>query len=360
MSTLLLTGGAGFVGSTLALRWKAEHPADEVIAFDSLRRPGSELSLPRFAEAGVRFVAGDLRSRDDLAALDGADLVIDCAALPSVKGGHGDGAARDVLDTNLGGTVECLEFCRRHQAQLVFLSTSRVYSIEALRTLPLKRSATRLELEPGAGGPGFTPAGISGDFPTGGFRSIYGTSKLCSELLIAEYAEAFDLRAAVARFGVIAGPWQMGTVDQGFFSLWAARHLYGGPLHYIGFGGEGFQVRDVLHVDDVYAFVRVLADDVGRHAEQVYNLGGGHQNSVSLLELTRRCEAAIGRKLEIGSRSDTHPTDVPYSVADNALVERATGWRVEKGLDAILEDTLTWLDDHAAILKPVLGAEEHR
>jgi CDP-paratose 2-epimerase len=368
LPTVLLTGGAGFVGSSLAVRWKQDRPRDEVIAFDSLRRSGSELALPRLAEAGVRFVKGDLRRREDLAALPGADLVIDCAALPSVKAGYQakagyDGSARDVLDTNLGGTVECLELCRRHGAGLVFLSTSRVYSIDALRALPLIRTDTRLELGVGASGPGFSQDGITGDFPTSGSRSLYGTSKLCSELLVAEYAAAFGLRAVVARFGVIAGPWQMGAVDQGFFALFAARHLYGGPLDYIGFGGEGLQVRDVLHVEDAYAFVRMQADELGRRsggACAVHNLGGGPRNSVSLRELCERCRAATGRRLAIGSRPETHPADVPYYVADNGAVQKATGWQVERTLDAILEDTLAWLEEHAASLEPILGGGASR
>ena len=142
-------------------------------------------------------------------------------------------------------------------AAVIFLSSSRVYPIARLRALPLERRGERLAVPDDASGPGWSADGITTEFPLSGFRSMYGATKLASELLLEDIARCTACRTVINRCGVIAGPWQMGKVDQGFLVLWAARHLYGGPLSYTGFGGDGLQVRDVLHVDDLCDLVRL-------------------------------------------------------------------------------------------------------
>ena len=225
---VLVTGGAGFVGSSIAMMLRRDHNGT-VVALDNLRRRGSELALRRLAAAGADFIHGDIRNPEDLEAAGHADLIIECSADPSVSAGS-DGDARYVVDTNLVGTFNCLEFARRHQSATIFLSTSRVYSISALRALPLGATVSRFALPETATGPDGHRAGFSEAFPITGARSLYGATKLASELLIEEYGAMFGLPAIVNRCGVITGPWQMGKVDQGFFVLWAARHLYGGAL----------------------------------------------------------------------------------------------------------------------------------
>src|SRR5271166_5938463 len=132
---ILITGGGGFVGSSIALMLRRAHEWD-IVAFDNLKRRGSELSLRRLTEGGVEFIHGDIRSPEDLEATGRPDLIIECSAEPSVSAGY-DGNARYVVNTNLVGAFNCLEFARRHQSATIFLSTSRVYSIAALRALPL-------------------------------------------------------------------------------------------------------------------------------------------------------------------------------------------------------------------------------
>jgi CDP-paratose 2-epimerase len=200
---ILITGGAGFVGSSLALLWKRSRPDDEIVALDNLRRAGSELALRRLSEGGVGFVHGDVRNPVDFEIVKSAQLVIDCAAEPSVRAGYGSDSAY-LVHNNLLGTVNCLEFCRRHGAGLVFLSTSRVYPIAGLRGLPLEERGERLEIPEGARGPGWSRAGIRTDFPIQGSRSLYGATKLASELLIQEYAALYGLPAVVNRCGVLA------------------------------------------------------------------------------------------------------------------------------------------------------------
>jgi CDP-paratose 2-epimerase len=236
---ILITGGAGFVGSNLALWLKGRRPAARVVAVDNLMRRGSELNLPRLQANGVEFVHADVRFPGDLTRVgDGVDLLIECAAEPSVLAGYGQ-QTDFVVQTNLVGAVNCLDIAGRSRADVVFLSTSRVYPIAALNAIATEETDTRFLIAPGQVLPGVSPAGIAEEFPLVGARSLYGASKLCSELLIHEYAEMFGLRFVINRCSVLAGPWQMGKVDQGVFALWAARHLYGRDLCYIGWGGGG-------------------------------------------------------------------------------------------------------------------------
>jgi CDP-paratose 2-epimerase len=350
---VLITGGAGFVGSNLALML-AQTRGWPVTAFDNLRRRGSELALARLRAGGVSFVHGDIRNPEDIDCLPPADLLIECSAEPSVHAGqHGD--ARYLVNTNLIGTFNALEYARRHGTAMIFLSTSRVYAIAALRALPLRVEGNRLVIVAGASGKGWSGCGIAEDFSTDGSRSLYGATKLASELLIEEYNAAFGVRSIVNRCGVIAGPWQMGKVDQGFFVLWAARHLYDGALAYSGFGGEGHQVRDVLHIADLFDLVSLQIDRFKRHSGRVYNVGGGPGCSVSLAELTELCAARTQNRLAVGSDPATRAADIPYYVTDANAVMQATGWSPTRKIETILDEVLEWLGRCRAELEPLLA-----
>lgn len=349
---ILITGGAGFVGSNLAVMFARTQDAS-VIAFDNLHRRGSELALARLRAAGVAFVHGDIRNPEDLDNLPGSDLLIECSAEPSVHAGY-DGGTRYLVNTNLIGTVNCLDYARRHKTQVVFLSTSRIYSIPTLRALPLRVAGNRFVLPPGESGPGWSERGITEAFPTTAPRSLYGTTKLASELLIEEYTTAFGLRTIVNRCGVITGPWQMGKVDQGFFVLWAACHLYGRALSYKGFGGKGHQVRDVLHIADLFDLLRLQIAAFDRHSGHSYNVGGGGGRSVSLAELTDLCRVRIGVSLRMGEDPTTRAADLPYYVTDHAAVTEATGWAPKRSVEMILDEVVEWLIEHRATVEPVL------
>jgi CDP-paratose 2-epimerase len=352
---ILVTGGAGFVGSNIALAFKRDRPAASVVAFDNLKRRGSELALGRLRAGGVEFVHGDVRALADLAALGPTDLLIEASADPSVHAGYG-GDPNYLVQTNLFGAVNCLEHARKHDAVLVFLSTSRVYPIPSLRALPLARTPSRFVLPPGVHMPGISDNGVSEEFPLAGNRSLYGATKLSAELLIDEYRAMYGVRAIINRCGVLSGPWQMGKVDQGFVVLWMARHLLGGPLNYMGFGGEGLQVRDVLHVDDLYELiVRQLAQLGTNCTHLCYNVGGGVENGVSLRELTTLCQEISGRRIEVGRINETRDADIPYFVANSSLVKSDTGWKPQRSVQSILEDIWQWLVDNRPQIEAVLG-----
>lgn len=355
MKKILITGGAGFVGSNLGILFKQDNPEIEVIAFDNLRRRGSELALQRLKQNGVQFVHGDVRNPDDLAATGEVDLILECSAEPSVHAGY-DGQTSYVVQTNLMGTVNCLEVARRFNADFIFLSTSRVYPIHSLRNLPYAKEGKRFVISQGQAGHGWGENGVSTEFPLSGVRSLYGATKLASELLIEEYASMYGLRTIINRCGVLTGPWQMGKVDQGFIVLWAARHLFGGTLAYTGFDGQGLQVRDALHVADLYDLLTIQLAKIESVKGKVFNVGGGHRQSVSLAELTSQCELLSGNRLSIGNDPLTRDADIPWYVTDNGQITAETGWAPKRDFNQILEEIFAWLREYRQLVEPILSA----
>lgn len=351
---IVITGGAGFVGAHLALSFKREMPDSTVIAIDNLKRRGSELALRRLDCGGVVFRHGDIRNPEDLADAGKLDLLIECSAEPSVQAGL-SGGDRYLINTNLVGTINCLDHARRYGAAVVFLSTSRVYPIASLRELPLVPTETRFIIPEGHSGPGWSARGITENFPLTGSRSLYGATKLCSELIIAEYVALHGLRVVINRCGVLTGPWQMGKVDQGFVVLWAARHLFGGALSYYGFGGAGLQVRDALHVEDLYHLIRQQVVEIEAHSGKTYNVGGGADCSISLAELTEACVRRTGQRLRIASRPETNPVDIPFYVTDNSAVTAATGWHPHLSISDMLDGIFEWLREHRGDVEAVLS-----
>lgn len=354
MERILVTGGAGFVGSWLALGVKRRYPDATVVALDNLKRRGSELNLPRLRDAGVEFVHGDIRSPEDFDACGAFDLLLECSAEPSVMAGYG-GSPAYVVNTNLMGTVNCLEAARTRSAAVIFLSTSRVYPMGAINGLNYVEDDTRFALAADQSVPGVSPAGFSEDFPLEGARSLYGATKLASELLIAEYRAMYGMKAVVNRCGVIAGPWQMGKVDQGVAVLWAARHVFGKPLKYIGFGGEGKQVRDLLHIEDLRDLVFYEIDHLDACDGATWNVGGGLAVSLSLQEMTALCEELSGSRIQIGGNPETRAGDIRLYLTDNARVNAATGWTPQRDARTIMADIVTWVQENRPTLEKILG-----
>jgi CDP-paratose 2-epimerase len=347
---ILVTGGAGFVGSYLARAFRRSDPKNRIVAFDSLRRRGSESNLPILRGEGIDFVHGDVRTASDLEDLPGDfDLVVDASAEPSVLAGLSN-SPRYVLETNLGGTLNCLELARRRGSAFLLLSTSRVYSIPALKAIRLDEADNRLAIAAGQTIPGVSASGIAEDFPVDGPRSFYGASKLASEAITQEYVAAYDLPAIIDRCGVIAGPGQFGKVDQGVFTLWVMNHYFKTPLRYTGFGGEGKQVRDLLHPADLFDLISRQLPRIAKYSGEVFNVGGGPDGSVSLRELTALCSELLG-EVPIGSDPETSWVDVPLYISDCAKVRSAFDWRPARTVRTIVTDIIDWLKSNESALR---------
>ena len=349
---ILITGICGFVGSALARAFLERLEGAEIAGIDNLARAGAERNRAILRRQGVRVAHADLRAASDLEALPEAEWVIDAAANPSVLAGvDSRSSSRQLVEHNLWGTVNTLEYCRRAQAGLILLSSSRVYSIAPLAALPMRPGDGRFELDTAQALPaGAGPEGISEAFSTAPPVSLYGATKLASETMALEYGATFQFPVWVNRCGVLAGAGQFGTAEQGIFSYWLHAHAARRPLRYIGFNGLGWQVRDAFHPEDL-AELALLEMRRGRPEDgAVCNAGGGLRNSLSLAELTAWCNRRFGC-LAPASDVRPRPFDVPWLVMDSGLARRRFGWEPRKNMEAILEEIAAHVRDNPGWLE---------
>ena len=344
---LLVTGACGFAGAALIESLLERISGLTVAGIDNLMRPGSETNRVRLRRLGVEFFHGDVRSASDLDSLPKAEWVIDAAANPSVLAGiGGHGSSRQLLEHNLFGVGNVLEYCRRHGSGLILLSSSRVYSIPELLRLPLRDTGERFELDASGSLPaGVSPCGIGPEFSTRPPVSLYGAGKLAAEVLALEYGEAFGFPVWIDRCGVLAGPGQFGASDQGIFSFWLNAHLRRRPLRYIGFDGSGKQTRDALHPRDLAALLSAQMSCGREGGRRIYTAGGGLGNSMSLRQLTAWCDARFGA---FAPGADLQPRryDVPWLAMDNSPARADFGWTPGIGLEELLGEIAAWALGH--------------
>jgi CDP-paratose 2-epimerase len=356
---ILITGICGFVGSTLARAFAESSSGHSLVGFDNFIRPGSESNRADLKRRGVKLFHGDLRAASDLEALPAVDWVIDAAANPSVLAGvDGKTSSRQLVEHNLTGTVNMLEFCKQHRAGFILLSTSRVYSIVPLAGLEMISENDAFRLAPNAAKlpVGVSAAGVTEEFPTAAPISLYGATKLASEALALEYGETFNLPVFVNRCGVLAGAGQFGRPDQGIFAYWINSWLQRRPLKYIGFGGHGHQVRDCLQPRDLLPALnqQFTAPKIAA-ADRIANFAGGAASAMSLKQLSDWCAAHLGPHT-VAADSTPRPFDIPWMVLDSSKAERVWGWRPQTPTIRVLEEIATharahpdWLDVSAPL-----------
>lgn len=346
---ILLTGICGFAGSVITRSLLSHRSGLEILGIDNLSRKGSETNLESLRHLGCDIRIGDVRDQSTLDALPPCDWIIDCAANPSVLAGVDGSSSRDLVDQNLYGTVNLLELCKKWNAGFTLLSTSRVYSIQAMAALPMQTTPTRFIIEPDTQGNGWSSSGITEEFSTNPPISLYGSTKLCSEWLALEYGDAFGFPVWINRCGVLAGAGQFGKADQGIFSYWIHSWMAKRPLRYIGFGGSGLQVRDCLHPRDIAPLILQQIHHRGIEKPRIMNLAGGLANSMSLKELSDWCHAKSGpaspeNDPSLLSQSDSlRPFDIPWAVLDPSLAHKIWNWQPT----ATLEDILCEIQNHA-------------
>ena len=340
---VLISGVCGFAGSHLARYLMESHEGITIVGLDNLARSGSETNRVSLKRLGVQLIHGDIRMASDLEPLPVADWVIDAAAQPSVLAGRdGKTSTRQLLEHNLLGTINLLEYCRASRSGLILLSTSRVYSIPILTQLPLREESSAYTLDEGQPWPAAVSlAGIGEGFSTDAPISLYGATKLASERLAQEYAAGFQVPLWINRCGVLAGAGQFGTAEQGIFSYWIHAHSTRRAIKYLGFGGHGFQVRDALHPRDLARMVDFQLRSRG--PGQLLNVSGGQTNSISLAQLTGWCDQRFGPHQPLTDGSE-RLYDVPWLILDSSKALSATAWKPHIGLHQILEE----IADHAS------------
>ncbi len=344
---ILISGVCGFAGNAIARALAAQNSKNRIFGFDNFIRPGSEANRADLKRLGVKVVHADLRVPSDIDALPASDWVIDAAANPSVMAGvDGLSSSRQLVEHNLGGTVNLLEYCKRSPAGLILLSTSRVYSIAPLAAIPVRAKDGAFRPEATRLPHGATARGISEEFATSAPVSLYGATKLASETLALEYGQTFGMPVYVNRCGILAGAGQFGRPDQGIFAFWINSHLRRRPLNYIGFGGKGHQVRDCLHpIDLLPLLLSQMEAPKTAAADRIVNIGGGIPSAMSLLQLTRWCDERFGRH-PVGSEAAVRTFDIPWMVLDASKAERLWGWKPRTPLQSILEEIAAHAGTH--------------
>ena len=331
---ILITGGSGFVGSNIAIYLKKRLTNAKIYSLDNLSRKGSLINQRRLFNAKIKNFRLNIENFSKVISLPRFELIIDCCAEPAIEAS--DKNPDKVFNTNLVGTYNILKKCEKDKSNIIFLSSSRVYSIEKLKKLINKNNIDK---------PIKLKKEINEKFDTFSASSLYGFTKLASEKLIQEMFFKKNLKYIINRFGVIAGPWQFGKQDQGFVPLWVARHLLKKNLSYIGFGGNGHQIRDILHINDVCSIIFKQIKKINEINNEIFNIGGGKINSISLLDLTHKCEKLTKNKIKIKKISKTSKFDIPYYVSDNRKIKKFYGWKPSKNIDSILEDIYSWLNE---------------
>lgn len=326
---ILITGGCGFVGSNVAIYLKKNFKNSIVYSLDNLSRKGSKINYKRLKLNKIKNFKIDIVNFNNLKKIKKFDLIIDCCAEPAIEKSKKNPDI--VFNTNLVGTYNILKKCLIDKCKLIFLSTSRVYSINKIHSLSKKKKI------------------ISESFSTSSPKSLYGFTKLASEELIKEFNYSHKIKYIINRFGVIAGKWQFGKQDQGFVSLWVANHLNKKKLSYIGYGGTGSQIRDVIHIDDVCDILLKQIKNFSRIYNQTFNIGGGIKNSISLKKLTNLCEKITKNKIIIKKVKKESIYDIPYYITNNYKISKLYKWKPKKNITSILIDISNWLKSEAKI-----------
>jgi CDP-paratose 2-epimerase len=336
---VLITGICGFVGSELA-RGLIDNGAkpQEIIGIDNLSRRGAWLNRESLANMGVTILHGDIRNASDLEGIESVDCVIDAAANASVMAGvDGKSTSRQLVENNLYGTLNLLELCKQHGASFILLSTSRVYSIDPLAALDVEVREKALTPSLSSSLSGLSPKGITEEFATTAPVSLYGATKLSSEQLAMEYGKAFDFPVWINRCSVMAGAGQFARADQGIFSFWLHSWKESRPLKYIGFDGQGHQVRDCLHPRDVVQLLQTQMSTPNDGKPAVVNLSGGMDNAMSLAQLSDWCARRWGPR-DIATDPNPRPFDLPWVVLDHSLATETWGWRPQTSIEQTLAE----------------------
>lgn len=349
---ILITGVCGFVGHALACELKQALPELELFGLDNFIRPGSELNRATLTRMGVKIFHADIRAASDLEVLPNVDWVIDAAANPSVLAGvDGKTSSRQLIEHNLTGTLNILEYCKRIEAGFILLSTSRVYSIPGIANLEVEVVEDAYQpVASQAFAAGISTAGVSETYSTQAPVSLYGSTKVASEVMALEYGATFGLPVWVNRCGVLAGAGQFGRPDQGIFAYWIHSWKQQRPLKYIGFDGMGHQVRDCLHPQDL-ARMLLLQLKTGRDASKpsIVNLAGGVDASMSLRQLSEWSGNRFGAQ-RVATEAQDRPFDIPWMVLDSSLAKQAWNWQPERSLLSVLDELAEHADQHHAWL----------
>ena len=335
---ILITGGCGFVGSNLALFLKKK--GFTVHTLDNLTRKGSRYNYNLLKKQKIKNYKINISNIKKIKGLPKYDLILDCCAEAAVEISKKD--FDKVINTNLIGTINILKKSKNDKSKIIFISSSRIYPLEEMnKVIKNKNLKSKIKIS----------KMFNEEDKINGPKTIYGLTKLCSEMLIEEFSYAYKLKYLINRCGVISGPLQFGKQDQGFVSLWIWRHLNKKKLSYIGYGGYGNQVRDVLHIDDLSELILLQIKNINKINNKLFTVGGSKTSYTSLSQLTKLCQKITGNKIKMGKVSKTSSYDIPYYLSDNTHVSNTYRWKPKRNINQVVMDTFLWLKKNKLIIK---------
>ena len=314
---ILITGGCGFVGANLALFLKKRN--FKVYSLDNLSRKGSKFNLNLLNKNKIKNYNFNIINYNKINKLPKYDLIIDCCAEAAIE--VSKKKIDEVIDTNLIGTINILKKAKKDKSKIIFLSSSRVYPIIPLNNI-IKNKNIKKKIR--------LNKKIDEKDNISGAKSIYGLTKLASEMFIEEFSYAFGIKYLINRCGVISGPLQFGKQDQGFVSLWIWKHLNKQNLKYIGYGGHGNQVRDVLHIKDLCNLILIQIKKINKIYNKLYTVGGSNISYTSLKNLTKICQKITKNKIKFSKQKKTSIYDIPYYITNNNLISKTYKWKPKK------------------------------
>ena len=328
---ILITGGCGFVGANLALHLSKKKKF-KVFSLDNISRSGSQYNQKLLKKNKIKNYKIDITNYNRILKLPKFDLIIDCCAEAAVEISKKN--IDKVINTNLIGTLNILKKCKKDKSKLIFISSSRVYPINEINKI-VKNNLLKKDIK------------IKKVFDEKsrllGPRTIYGSTKLSSEMFIEEFAFAFKLKYIINRCGVLSGPLQFGKQDQGFVSLWIWKHLTKQKLQYVGYGGLGNQVRDVFHINDFCELIEIQINSLKKIYNRIFTVGGSNFSYVSLKKLTELCIKITGNSMNISRKKTTSIYDIPYFKMGNKKVFKTYNWKPRRKIYQIIEDTFNWM-----------------
>ena len=258
--------------------------------------------------------------------------------MTSVLDGTNSYSADFLYKNNLLSTLNSLKICNNLKSKFIFISSSRVYSIEKIRSLKFKVKNNRFTLKKNKI-TGISSKGINENFSTVSPLSFYGSSKLICENLVMEYCKYNKIPYLINRCGLLAGSGQFYKNDQGIISYWINSWKNKRKLEYIDFGEKGYQVRDCLHPLDLCYLIKKQISFLKSKivTKKIFNVSGGISSSFSLKELSLWCIKNIFYK-KIGSRKKRRPFDLKWIVLDNSEVKKNFKWNLKFSKYKIFQD----------------------
>jgi len=339
MEKILVTGGAGFIGCNLADRFAGK--CEKVVVLDNFSRRGSRENMEWLKQRhdNIEVVEADISSEQSKLdeAVKGCEAIYHFAAQVAVTTSV-DRPKEDFADNALG-TFNMLEAARKNadQAAFFYSSTNKVYG--GMEEVKVNEGEKRYAYA---------------DFPNGipetmqlDFHSPYGCSKGCADQYTRDYARIYGLKTAVFRQSCIYGQRQFGIEDQGWVAWFTIASALGKKLTIYG---NGKQVRDVLHIDDLVEAYRIATEKIDVVKGKVFNIGGGAGNTMSLLELLSYLEEFFGKKIDV-SYSDWRPGDQPVYISDIARAKKVFGWEPKIGVKDGVQKLHKWVSENAKMFE---------